>query len=98
MYVFADVNTPAALRPCCGCSVLPGGEVTTKAGEVLVLTRRSGWIQPRRSRVGAPVAGRVGSTEAGRGGFYRGGLLLMIVLSLALSRFCESYGDVIQCE
>ena len=42
--------------------------------------------------MGAPEAGRVGSTDAGRGEFYRGGLLLMIVLSLVLRPFCEIYG------
>ena len=57
---------------------------TTEAGD--------GW-RSRGRRVDSTEAGRVGSTEVGRGGFYRGGLLLMIVLSLALRPFFESYGD-----
>ena len=95
MYVFGTVKASAALRPCCGCSVLPGGEGTTKARAGRVVTRRSGYYRGG-GRVGASEAGRVGFTEAGPGGFYRGGLLLILVLSLALRPFCESYGDVIQ--
>ena len=41
--------------------------------------------------MGALEAGQVGSKRAD--GFCRSGLLLMIVLSLALRPFCESYGE-----
>ena len=68
MCVFVNVNTPAALRPCCECSVLPGGEDTTKAGAGRVVTRRSGGYYRGGGREGAPEAGRVGSTEVGRVG------------------------------
>ena len=78
MYVFGTVEASAALRSCCGCSVLPGGRALPRRGgeggdeAVRVVLRRAGWVHHG--------AGQVGSK--GTGGFYRGGLLLMIVLSL----------------
>ena len=69
-----------------------GREGTTKAGGT-----EAGWVVPKRAGCVLPRrAGWVLPKQAG--GFYRGGLLLMIVLSLALRPFCESYGDAIQCE
>ena len=53
---------------------------------------------PEAGRVGSTEAGRVGSTEACRGEFHRGGLLLMIVLSLACGPFAKVTGTIIQCE
>ena len=60
MYVFGTVGASAAIRPCCGCSVLPGEEGTTTAGGGAggtreaagwVLPKRGGWVLARRSAV-----------------------------------------------
>ena len=47
----------------------------------------------RAASAGAAWCRAGGHYQRGPGGRYRGGLLLMIVLSLALRPFCESYGD-----
>ena len=74
MYVFGTVEASAALRPYCGCSVLPGGEGTTKAGGGAGGNEAVWPGGHSRGRPGAffrsgsgwvsTEAGRVGSTEA----------------------------------
>ena len=77
---------PVAGAACCRA----GGHYQGGAGRVV--TRRSEWVLPRRGPGGCSRGGASGF-EASRGGFYRGGLLLLIVLSLALRPFCESYEE-----
>ena len=66
MYVFGTVEASAALRPCCGCSVLPGGRALPRRGgaggneAVRVVLRRAGWVLPRRGKW----------VRSGPGGFY----------------------------
>ena len=79
MPVFGTVEASAALRSCCGCRMLPGGRALPRRG-------RGGGneavrVVPRRAGLGASEARQVGTKRAGW--FYRGGLLLMIDLSLA---------------
>ena len=52
-------------------------------------------VVPWRAGVGAPEAGQVGSKRAGW--FYRGGLLLMIVLSLARRHVANVTGKGVLC-